>query len=348
MYESFFQLTKPPFSLVSDPGCVHITDRVKDVLRSLIYGVLDRRGCIALIAEPGLGKTTMLRSLCELLQESNSQSSMILTPTVSPDEFLELAMLNFGIQDIPVSKARRLKILENFLAVSNEADKVCVLIIDEAHKLSNEVLEEVRLLSNFEEGNRKLLQIVLAGQNELNDRLSQPDLWQFKQRIATRVTLHRLNRETVGDYIQFRWSQAGESAFPFSETAVDAVAAWSRGVPRMINIICHNSLQIAYGESMRTLDAGVIHEACIELALPPPAMGYAKLAANQAISDPAVRVEPNPPLAEAIPGVEASDESVHKAPESWFRKLWRGGGGGADSRPSRAKTSILSLEDHAE
>ena len=122
MYESFFQLTKAPFSLVSDPGCIHVTAKVRDVLRTLVYGVLERRGCLALIADPGLGKTTLLRSLGDFLIDSNAQSSTILTPTVSPSEFLELLMLNFGIQDIPDSKARRLRILERFLMEADEKD----------------------------------------------------------------------------------------------------------------------------------------------------------------------------------------------------------------------------------
>src|SRR5262245_49603399 len=149
MYESFFQLTKAPFSLVSDPGCLHVTPMIKNVMRTLAYGILERRGCLVLVAEPGLGKTTVVRALCDHLLDSNVQSSIISTSMVTSSEFLELLMVSFGIQDVPESKARRLKILEQFLIRSDEADRVSVLVVDEAHTVSDEVLEEIRLLSNL-------------------------------------------------------------------------------------------------------------------------------------------------------------------------------------------------------
>jgi general secretion pathway protein A len=339
MYESFYQLTRTPFSLVSDPGCVYLTPKVRDVLRHLVYGIIERRGCIALTAEPGLGKTTMLRCASEVLTDEKAQSSLILTPTVNASEFLELLMLNFGIEDIPASKARRLKALEEFLIRSDNADTVCALIVDEAHKLSDELLEEIRLLSNFESGSRKLLQIVLAGQLELNSRLNHPDLWQFKQRIATRLTLNRLDRESVAGYIRFRWSESGvSSSSPFQDSTLDAVAAWSGGIPRMINIICHNALLIGYRERLAVLTTAVIEETCHELGLPAPAP--APITPEPQSTEPA----PAPPAVE--PASSPAESDMAAVDDRWLSKLWRRGNA-ADSRPSpRLKTtSILSLGD---
>lgn len=342
MYESFFQLTKAPFSLVSDPGCIHVTPKVRDVLRTLVYGVLERRGCLALIADPGLGKTTLLRSLGDFLIDSNAQSSTILTPTVSPSEFLELLMLNFGIEEIPDSKARRLRILEKFLIEADERDVVSALIVDEAHKLGDELLEEIRLLGNFESGNRKLLQIVLAGQSELNDRLSRPDLWQFKQRISARLTLTPLDRQSVADYVRFRWAEAGESPLPFNDSAMRAIAAWSSGVPRMINIICHNALQMAHSQNRKTVDHGMIEEASLELALPVPIFD-----SDFADADTAVQSNDEPLNA---PSVESSVD-LESTGHRWA-SFWRGSHREESPQPARRRRpglSILpSLEDPAE
>ena len=333
MYESFFQLTKSPFSLVSDPGCIHITPMIKDVLRTLVYGVRERRGCLALTAEPGLGKTTVLRVLCDFLIDSNAQSSTISIPTITSSEFLELLMLNFGIQDIPVSKARRLKILEEFLIRSDDADRVSALIVDEAHKLSDEVLEEIRLLSNFEAGNRKLLQIVLAGQTELNDRLNRPALWQFKQRIATRLTLSRLDRESVADYIRFRWTEAGASPFPFTGPALGAIAVWSGGIPRLINIICHNALLIAFSEKSLTLDPAIVREACADLDLPTPALEHSTPAGHPAVYP--IGEDPVSEIAK-LPVVEPPAPTPRESKNWWAIHL------------RRERMSMLSLEDPAE
>ena len=211
MYEKFFALTKAPFSLVPDPDCIHLTAQHADAISGLAFGVLERKGYLVLTAEAGLGKTTALRALSQLLAESNVASSMIFAPTLTPPEFLEMALLNFGFKDIPASKAQRLKMLEEFLVRSDAEGKVVALIVDEAHQLSPELLEEVRLLGNFETSTRKLLQLVLVGQNELNDRLNLPELRQLKQRITIRLSLQPLDREGVEEYIRFRWTKAGES-----------------------------------------------------------------------------------------------------------------------------------------
>lgn len=305
MYKRFFQLTKTPFSLASDPECIHLTTQHEGVLRRLEFAVLERRGYLVLTGEAGLGKTTALRALAQILVESNVQSSVILTPTLTSSEFLELLMLNFGFKEIPASKARRLKLLEDFLIRSDAAGRVSALIVDEAHLLSGELLEEVRLLGNFEGADRKLLQIVLAGQNELNDRLNLAQMWHLKQRIAIRLSLRRLNREAVAEYIRFRWCEAGGTKFfPFTNAAVDAIAAWSCGIPRLINSICDNALLIAFSETENTLDVEMVREACVDLMLPTPSVAPrprslepapAKSPVEQTILDRPARLLPETP-----------------------------------------------------
>jgi general secretion pathway protein A len=269
MYEKFFALTKAPFSLVPDPDCIHLTAQHADAISGMAFGILERKGYLVLTGEAGLGKTTALRALSQLLAESNATAGVIFAPTLTPNEFLEMAMLKFGFRDVPASKAQRLNLLEDFLVRSDANGKVIALIVDEAHQLSPELLEEVRLLGNFETADRKLLQIVLVGQNQLNDQLNLPQLWQLKQRITIRLSLRRLDREAVEEYIRFRWGKAGGvDPIPFSVAALDGISAWSNGIPRLINVMCDNALLIAFSQTNPTIDVKTVRDACEELSLP--------------------------------------------------------------------------------
>ena len=195
------------------------------------------------------------------------------------------------------------------------------MIVDEAHKLSTELLEEVRLLGNFEATDHKLLQIVLAGQNELVDRLNLPELWQLKQRIAIRMCLKRLDRHAVEEYIRFRWGKAGgASNIPFTHGAVDAIASWSGCVPRLINGICDNALLIAFSQETHTVDVPQIREACKELDLPTMA--------------PFARIEPSVPTRPAlrpVPPGQLDPPTGPVEPERPIFSSW------ADSQPSLLK-----------
>jgi type II secretory pathway predicted ATPase ExeA len=344
MYEKFFALTKSPFSLVPDPDCVHLTAQHADAISGLAFGVLARKGYLLLTAEAGLGKTTALRSLSQLLAESNVQSSLIFSPTLTGPEFLELTLLNFGFKDVPTSKAKRLKLLEEFLVRSDAGGKILALIVDEAHQLSPELLEEVRLLGNFESNDCKLLQIVLVGQNELNDQLNLPQLWQLKQRIALRFSLRRLDREAVEEYIRFRWARAGgEDPTPFASSALDGIASWSYGIPRLINVICDNALLIAFAETSRTVGIQTVHEACEELSLPTPTITprSPSFTGARPFIDPAEQLVPE------------STEKVgpETSPNGWapsrpsLVKRWSRLTDSQPRRPSRSRASILSLNE---
>lgn len=344
MYESFFALTKPPFLLVPDPDCIHLTAQHADVISGLAFGILERKGYLVLTAEAGLGKTTALRALSQLLPESNAEASIIFAPTLTASEFLELAMLNFGFRDVPSSKAQRLKMLEQLLLRADADGRVMALIVDEAHQLSPELLEEVRLLGNFETTNRKLLQIVLVGQSQLNDQLNLPQLWQLKQRITVRLSLHRLDREAVEEYIRFRWGKAGGSdPIPFSAAAIDAIATWSGGNPRLINVICDNSLLIAFSETNRNVDVQIVRDACEELSLPTGMItrGSPSFAGARPLVSPDEEhlLEPG----DSIEGEDVRDNWAALRPSLIKRLMHRSA---APDRPRpRSRTSVLSLNE---
>ncbi|MGO9444979.1 MAG: ExeA family protein [Thiobacillaceae bacterium] len=267
MYNAFFGLTKNPFNMTPDPAFLYHTDQHREALAGLTYAILNQKGFLALSGMAGAGKTTLLAWVLQKLPVTKVQSSVILNPTLTPNEFLEMAMLDFGITDIPTSKAHRLWTLQKFLLKGQREDKVSVLIIDEAHKLSPEVLEEIRFLGNFESADAKLLQVVLIGQNELDQLLGRPELWQFKQRISVRLSLKPLGTPEVGDYIRHRWTVAGGEQTPFSSDAVGNIAKWSKGIPRLINSICDNALVQAFAECSHTVNADHVRMAAGDLLL---------------------------------------------------------------------------------
>jgi general secretion pathway protein A len=268
MYTAFFGLTKKPFNMTPDPAFLYLTDQHREALAGLTYAILDQKGFLALSGMAGAGKTTLLAWVLQKLPVTKVQSSVILNPTLTPSEFLEMAMLDFGITDIPESKAHRLWTLQKFLLKGQREEKVSVLIVDEAHKLSPEVLEEIRFLGNFESAEAKLLQVVLVGQSELDELLSRPELWQFKQRISVRLSLEPLGASEVGDYIQHRWRVAGGGEHaPFVSDAVINIAKWSKGIPRLINSICDNALVHSFAECSRTVGPDHVRMAARDLLL---------------------------------------------------------------------------------
>jgi general secretion pathway protein A len=270
MYEKFFRLQRSPFRMVPDQDCLHMTGQHADVISGAVFGVLERKGFVVLTAEAGLGKTTAIRAVMDMLAESHAQTSLISHPTLSAEDFLELALLNFGMPAVASSKAQRLKVLENFLTMNDREGRVSVLIVDEAHKLPPEALEEIRLLGNMQNDEHRLLQILLVGQDELNVRLNLPELWQLKQRIAFRLSLNRLDRNGTEEYIRYRWNKAGGRELPFDVSALDAIAEWSNGIPRVINTICDNALMLALSEATRTIQVEQIQMVCQDLQLAPP------------------------------------------------------------------------------
>jgi general secretion pathway protein A len=298
MYEQFFGLERHPFSMTPDPGVLFLTAQHREALAGLTYAILGRKGFVVLTGDAGTGKTTLLTRVLQYLPAQRIRSSVILNSTLSPAEFLEMAMLDFGLTDIPQSKAQRIFKLQQFLLSGYAAGQISALVVDEAHKLSPEVLEEIRLLGNFENANDKLIQILLIGQNELTDVLNREDLRQFKQRIAVRLRLEALSKEDVALYIQHRWTTAGgRQPAPFAPDVVDRIGACSRGIPRLINVICDNALMLAFAKSQSTVTLEHLHEAArdLDIAEPKPQ----PKAAEALIEAPATLELPSAPIAAA-------------------------------------------------
>ncbi len=268
MYEKFFGLRKPPFNLTPDPAFLFLSPKHREALAGLTYAVLRRKGFVVLTGDAGTGKTTLLSSSLARLSESQVRSSVILNPTLTPSEFLESVLLDFGIPDVPTSKAQRLWKLQELLLETHREGKIAILVIDEAHKLSLDVLEEIRLLGNFEYAADKLLQILLLGQCELDDLLNTHELRQFKQRVALRLYIDPLTSAEVREYIRFRWAIAGGAeTVPFSSDAVAGIVQWSRGIPRLVNSLCDSALLMAYGEGSHTVTGNYVRDAATSLAL---------------------------------------------------------------------------------
>jgi general secretion pathway protein A len=268
MYHQFFGLSKDPFSMTPDPGFLYLTLQHREALAGLTYAILNRKGFVVLTGDAGTGKTSLLCRLFESIPCTRVRFSVVLNPMLTPAEFLEFALLDFGIKDIPSSKAQRLSLLQQFLVEAYRERQVAVLVVDEAHKLPLDVLEEIRLLSNFELADAKLLQIVLAGQTELGDLLNRQDLRQLKQRIAVRLAIHPLSSIGVEHYIQHRWQKAGATRpHPFPPDVVARIAECSRGIPRLVNAMCSNALMLGCAEGQAIIGAAQIVEVARDLDL---------------------------------------------------------------------------------
>ena len=203
MYRNFFGLKDPPFSMAPDARVLFKTEQHLESLAGLIYTILNRKGLAVLTGDAGTGKTTLLTRALQNVTAYGVRSSMIFHPTLGVDDFLELVLLDFGITEVPASKAQRLTCLQQFLLTGHEQGKISVLIVDEAHKLSPALLEEIRLLGNFDHAGEKLLQILLIGQSELDDVLERNDLRQLKQRIAVRLSIAPLSHWQVEQYLRY-------------------------------------------------------------------------------------------------------------------------------------------------
>ncbi len=301
MYQKYFGLSKNPFSMTPDPSALFLTTAHREAIAGLSYGAFSRKGFVVLTGEAGTGKTTLLRRLVELSKEMNAGCNVVFNPLLTSSEFLELLLFNFGVRDLPASKTQRLLKLEELLIQIHKRRNTAVLIIDEAHKLSHEIFEEIRLLTNFETGEEKLLQIVLAGQPELKTVLNHPNLWQLKQRIAIRLHIDPLARYQVGAFINYRWTRFGGAApHPFSAEAVDLIAQCSRGIPRLVNAICDNALLLAFSRNKHQVDADIILDVVLDLDLPVPLEEPAMPEAAAALTSTPVAAEqhqqPVPPV----------------------------------------------------
>ena len=264
MYESFYGLQERPFNLTSNPRYMLLTPSHAESFSSLKYGILKRIGIILLLGEAGTGKTTVIRATTA--STPGCRFVVVNNPLLSSADFFWQLAQGFGLSaEAAVSKARFLSELSHSIAEQRTA-----LIVDEAHALPFEILEEIRLLANIETNEDKLLPVVLAGQPELGTRLSEPGLRQLKQRVALRTVLRPLQLKETGAYIAGRIRVAGGDPLGiFTADAVKMVHAYSGGLPRTISVICDNALVTGLAADARPIGPRIIAEVCRDLDLTP-------------------------------------------------------------------------------
>ncbi len=249
MYLDYYKLREAPFNITPDPRFLYFSDKHQEAFNHLLYGVRERKGFIELTGEVGAGKTTICRKLLEELAPT-CRTALILNPCLSAHQLLKAVVHELGLKARGIDRLAHLEALNNFLLAEANAGRTVVLVIDESQNLTDELLEQVRLLSNLETDNAKLLQIILMGQPELRAKLAKPQLRQLRQRITVRYHLGPLDLNETAGYVQHRLSVAGANGTPrFDDDAIRAVYNYAEGIPRLVNAVCD-----------KTLLAGFVHQ----------------------------------------------------------------------------------------
>lgn len=268
MYNKFFGLRASPFSVNPDPRFLFLTRHTREALACLSYGIQTHKGFVLLTGEVGTGKTTLLNKLLEWLRTQHVASAYVFNPRLDVIEFLEYILADFGIPCETRNKGQILLRLNHWLLDRYRVGETAALIVDEAQNLSSEMLEEIRLLTNLETSTDKLLQIVLCGQPELEDKLREPRHRQLRQRITLRSRTHPLTAEETAAYIMQRLRLVGSSdPSLFPPEALDAIGKYGQGIPRVINLICEHALIAAYAEQKKSITAEMVEEVAQEFEL---------------------------------------------------------------------------------
>jgi len=267
MYNKYFGFREKPFNVTPDPRFYYSNPVYQEAYASLLYGIRERKGFIVLTGEVGTGKTTLLRMLMNNL-DATIRFVFFYNTTLTFEELVTFTCEELGLTVKGAARLQKIQALNEFLIAQLKKGGTGVLLIDEAQNLAEEALENLRLLSNLETTSEKLLQIVLVGQPELEVKLNQASLRQIKQRIAVRSRLDRLKDREVGPFVAHRLSTVGyEGRDLFSAEAIENIVVYSKGIPRLINIICDNALLIAYASSQKKVSAEMIREAARDLGL---------------------------------------------------------------------------------
>ena len=259
MYKEFFGLRANPFNVNPDPRYLFLTRHTEEALACLTYGIQSRKGFVLLTGEVGTGKTTLINKLLEWLRLQQVATAFVFNSRMNVPQFLDYMMADFGIPCDSRSKSQILLRLYNWLLDRYRAGETAVLIVDEAQNLSEEVLEEIRMLTNLETFTEKLLQIVLVGQPELEHKLRQPGLRQLRQRLTLRAKTHPLTLDETKAYVQQRLRIAGSNGQQiFTPAAVESVFLYAGGIPRVINLLCEHCLVSAFVDQQHTIEAPIV------------------------------------------------------------------------------------------
>ncbi len=265
MYEAFYGFREKPFNLTPDPKYLYLSGKHGEAFAHLEFGLKERGGFVVITGEVGTGKTTLCRYFLDRLDEK-TESAFILYPALTSVELLRAVCEDLGIEEKGWSAKEWVDILHRFLLESRAKEKNIVLVIDEAQNLDSKVLEQIRLISNLETTTEKLIQIVLIGQTELSDLLSQNDLRQLAQRVTARYHLGPLTREETNGYIRHRLGVVGGAGkVSFSPAALKAIHRFSNGIPRLINLVCDRTLLAGFVTNRREIDGQIARRAVKEL-----------------------------------------------------------------------------------
>ena len=287
MYKTFFGLKENPFNVNPDPRYLFLTQHIQEALACLTYGIETRKGFILLTGEVGTGKTTLLNKLLDWLHQQGISTAFVFNPRLSVTQFFDFMMADFGIPCDTRIKSQMLLTLNHWLLERYQAGERAVLVVDEAQNLSPEMLEEIRLLTNLETSTEKLLQIVLCGQPELQQKLVQPELRQLRQRITLRARTRPLTLEETRGYVAERLRTAGGNAGQiFSPEAVDALHRHACGIPRVTNLLAEHALINAFVDQQKPISAEIVDavardtEFCEPIPVAPPAAAIPAALAN--------------------------------------------------------------------
>jgi general secretion pathway protein A len=268
MYKSFYGLKENPFNVNPDPRYLFLTKQIEEALSGLMYGIQTRKGFITLTGEVGTGKTTLVNRLLDWLHQRRTKTAFLFNSRMNTSQLFDFVLAEFEIACEERSKSHQLMKLNHWLLERYRAGETAVLIIDEAQNLTSPVLEEVRLLTNLETPTEKLLQIILAGQPELEEKLMLPELRQLRQRIMLRCKTSALTSEQTGAYIAERLRVGGSNGQSiFSAKAIETVYLYSLGIPRVINLLCEHALINAYAEQQRPIEPKIIEDIAHEFQL---------------------------------------------------------------------------------
>jgi general secretion pathway protein A len=261
MYKKFYGLKENPFNVNPDPRYLFLTHHTQEALACLTYGIETRKGFILMTGEVGTGKTTLINKLLEWLHKERVSTAFVFNPRLTVAQFFDFMMADFGIPCESHQKGQMLMKLNQWLLERYQAGERAVLIVDEAQNLSPQMLEEIRLLTNMETSTEKLLQIVLSGQPELEQKLNQPQLRQLRQRITLRAKTRQLTLEETQGYIQERLRIGGaENLDIFSPEAVEAIHHYARGIARVTNLLCEHALVSAFVDHKNPVPAEIVEE----------------------------------------------------------------------------------------